>query len=101
MMASDQVDSEYRKFGATQGVSYLKVDIQQTLRRTLLGTNSDCDATTLTSMKKFRNLLTPQAQAQSNINLTSFTTTADLSIAHCFLRPESYPLMKSVCFWNG
>ena len=99
LSVSDKVDKEVRSLGATQKTVYLKPDVQETIRKTLMGNNPDCNATTnpviytalKTAFMDFSTTLDNAKYVYSwKLTTSGGTTLTSVSDARCFFHPSRY-----------
>lgn len=51
MTLNSKVDTEVRSLGATQRTVYMKSDVRETIRKTLMGTNKDCPSAMVSTLR--------------------------------------------------
>ena len=92
MTVIDSADKDIRHLGGIKNLSFLKSDIEQTTKRTILGQNSECPASTRNEIKKkFLDFHTSSQQATYKWSVTdkqlknSKTTT-------CFFHPARFAI---------
>jgi hypothetical protein len=93
-----KVDTEVRSLGATQSTSYMRADFQNSIKKTIEGTNTSCPTGTLSSFENnFKNYLTSQQDAVYNVDYkdnpaTPINEVVDVSNLNigCFFHPSRY-----------
>jgi hypothetical protein len=98
---TDKTDKEIRSLGATQSLSFLRADFQNTIKKSLLGTNSACPATGAFGkqfLDKFRNYSLSSTEAiisrifidNLSTSENEITTTSSPTDIFCYVNISRY-----------
>lgn len=97
-----KVDNEVRSLGATQSTTYMRADFTTSIRKSIQGTNTYCNALSPIFESKFKNYLTTSANATFNVNYqdnpsTPLNEVVDTTLnpnIRCFFNPARYNGIK-------
>lgn len=92
MSVNDNADKEIRNLGGIKTLSYLKADIENTLKKTIAGKNTQCPTTITNELRnKFIKFSTSAEDAQYKI-LISENDIKKSPITRCFFNPSRFPI---------
>ena len=92
MSVNDNADKDIRNLGGIKTLSYLKADIENTLKKTISGKNTQCPNTITNELRnKFIKFSTPAADAQYKILITE-NEIKKSPITRCFFNPSRFPI---------